>query len=93
MAKLKLSAKYQAEVDHSCQMEGGDRPFLEYYRTLLDNHMPAIINNSAGKYDSFSEEYRTADVMAGLIEGMPQMVWGYAKRIAQDSPQELAPLR
>ena len=90
MAKLKLSAKYQAKVDRSYRYEGGHKTFLAHYGSLRDEHLPAIIDNSRGMYDHLSEDRRTADVIAGLIRGLPLLVRGHAIRLTEDSPQDLA---
>lgn len=91
MAKLKLSPKYQAEVDHSCQMEGGDKPFLEYYKNEQECYLePRKKRTDEAKYEHLSRERYVATRTSHMLKGMPQMVWGYAKRLAQDSPQELA---
>lgn len=91
MAKLKLSAKYQAKVDHSYQMEGGSKAFLDYYETEQQSYLePRKKYADQAKYKHLSHELYVATRTSHMLKGMPQMVWGYAKRLAQDSPKELA---
>lgn len=90
MAKLKLSAKYQQEVDHSLEFNGGHQTFLEYYAAEQAEHMSAIFKNSVRRFEHLSHEQRVADATAGLISGHFLLSRGYAKRLAEDAPQELA---
>lgn len=89
MTKFKLTAKEWQDVEISMREEGGELSFLEYYAAQQAEHLPCIFKNSQRRYEHFTEEQRVADATAHLMRQF-LLSRGYAKRLSEDAPQELA---
>ncbi len=90
MTKFKLTAKEWQDIEVSMRHEGGEQSFHEYYAAQQAEYLPSIFKNCQRRFEHFSEEQRVAAATAGLIKGHFLLSRGYAKRLSEDAPQELA---
>lgn len=90
MSKLKLNKKTREHVEMDYEREGGDRSFAEHYGAMVREYLPKMLANR-GPYDPIrTDEQEVAACLAHLADGPFMLSRGYAKRLIDDVPEELA---
>ncbi|PQO46400.1 hypothetical protein [Blastopirellula marina] len=85
-----LPKKYQRDIEVLVESYGADQTLHEYIAAKQQKYFPELLGPNRMRDVDWTEEQHTAHATENLMAGYPLLERGYAKRILEDNPEELA---
>jgi hypothetical protein len=85
-----LPEKYRRDIEVLVECYGADQSLHDYISAIQERHFPKLLGENRIRNVDWSEEQHIAHATQHIMGGYPLLERGYAKRILEDNPEELA---
>jgi hypothetical protein len=87
---MKLSDKIRKKIELDIEYHGAAQTFYDHFNAKKNEYLPRILSKPDKYEKNWTQGQREAHALRGLIDSANLLSRGYSKRLAEDSPKELA---